>query len=306
MHSGKSVMELPLSKRTRTCIGDQHDRLQYSTEHEALISLANDMFGLYTWSHTVTQQNIDYIDCDSNKYSVGVVAFVKVELKNGIYHQDVGYGICSNSCCKGYAIACARKEAAANGLRETLRSFGCDVTRKVNEPTDMPVGSSGFKTSLQMNKHSLDTAVTNSSRLSADASPSVCLPSSDVLKQDRKRRQQHEQEELHEQIKDKQLTNSRDLQSESLVDKNTGHVGAIHCEEKGSDFIDDETLISTQELDRLVQSAEVQQSRRPLVCSPPKITVQATPPWPAARGSKVLGNRVMPRQLPMTCRRAQV
>jgi hypothetical protein len=58
MHSGKSVMELPLSKRTRTCIGDQHDRLQYSTEHEALISLANDMFGLYTWSHTVTQQNI--------------------------------------------------------------------------------------------------------------------------------------------------------------------------------------------------------------------------------------------------------
>jgi len=51
----------------------------------------------------------DFIDCDSNKYSAGVVAFVKVELKNGIYHQDVGYGTCSNSCCKGYAIACARK-----------------------------------------------------------------------------------------------------------------------------------------------------------------------------------------------------
>ena len=37
------------------------------------------------------------------------MAFVKVELKNGIYHQDVGYGTCSNSCCKGYAIARARK-----------------------------------------------------------------------------------------------------------------------------------------------------------------------------------------------------
>ena len=58
MRSVKSVTELPLSKQTRTCTGDQHDHLQNSTEHEALISLANDMFGLYTWSHTVTHQNI--------------------------------------------------------------------------------------------------------------------------------------------------------------------------------------------------------------------------------------------------------
>ncbi|GFG39601.1 hypothetical protein Cfor_08220, partial [Coptotermes formosanus] len=130
-------MALPAFNRTRTCTGDQHDHLQYSTEQEALISLANDMFGLYTWSHNVTHQNIekckpscqsissqkpkitafssflstfpDYMDCDSNKYSVGVVSFVKVEFKNGIYHEDVSYGICSNSCCKGYATACARK-----------------------------------------------------------------------------------------------------------------------------------------------------------------------------------------------------
>jgi hypothetical protein len=58
MRSVKSVTELPLSKQTRTCTGDQHDHLQNSTEHEALISLANDMFGLYTWSHTVTHQSI--------------------------------------------------------------------------------------------------------------------------------------------------------------------------------------------------------------------------------------------------------
>jgi hypothetical protein len=58
MHSGRSVMALPAFNRTRTCTGDQHDHLQYSTEQEALISLANDMFGLYTWSHNVTHQNI--------------------------------------------------------------------------------------------------------------------------------------------------------------------------------------------------------------------------------------------------------
>ena len=58
MRGVKSVTELPLSRQTRTCRGDQHDHLQNSTEHEALIKLANDMFGLYTWSHTVTHQNI--------------------------------------------------------------------------------------------------------------------------------------------------------------------------------------------------------------------------------------------------------
>jgi len=50
------------------------------------------------------------------------------------------------------------QEAAENGLREALRSFGCRFTRKVNEPADMPVESTGFKMSLQTDKHSLDTA----------------------------------------------------------------------------------------------------------------------------------------------------
>jgi hypothetical protein len=51
----------------------------------------------------------DYIDCEESEYSAGVAAFVKIELKNGIHHQDVGYGICNGSCSKGYAIAHARK-----------------------------------------------------------------------------------------------------------------------------------------------------------------------------------------------------
>jgi hypothetical protein len=73
---------------------------------------------------------------------------------------------------------------------------------------------------------------------------------------------------------------------------------------KENNLMDDETLISTQELDRVVQSAEVQQSRMPLLCSPPKNNSQITPPWAAAtRNSKVLGNTIMPRQLLMPYRR---
>jgi recombination DNA repair RAD52 pathway protein len=58
MQSDKSVTELPITKKIRTCIGDQHDYLECGLEHEALVSLANETFGLYAWSHSVTHQNI--------------------------------------------------------------------------------------------------------------------------------------------------------------------------------------------------------------------------------------------------------
>jgi hypothetical protein len=65
-------------------------------------------------------------------------------------------------------------------------------------------------------------SVTNSRGFSPDASPTVCLPSSDNIKLDKKRRQQQEPEQFLEQLKEKQLTNGKDPPSKSLVDKNTG------------------------------------------------------------------------------------
>jgi hypothetical protein len=76
--------------------------------------------------------------------------------------------------------------------------------------------------------------------------------------------------------------------------------GIKHNEEKENDLMDGEALISTQELNRVVQSAEVQQSRTPLLCSPPKRTVQTSSPWPATRDT------IMPRQLLMHPRRIPV
>jgi hypothetical protein len=57
MDNGKSITELPVPKRARTCKQGHHN-IEYSPEHEVLISLANEMFGLHEWSHTVTHQNI--------------------------------------------------------------------------------------------------------------------------------------------------------------------------------------------------------------------------------------------------------
>jgi hypothetical protein len=58
MQSGKGITEVPTPKRIRTYIEDQQDHLEYGPEHEALVSLANETFGLYTWSHSVTHQSI--------------------------------------------------------------------------------------------------------------------------------------------------------------------------------------------------------------------------------------------------------
>jgi hypothetical protein len=50
------------------------------------------------------------------------------------------------------------QEAATNGLREALRSFGCHFTGKVNESAHVPVKPNILKTSLQMDKQGLTHA----------------------------------------------------------------------------------------------------------------------------------------------------
>jgi len=50
-------------------------------------------------------------------------AIVRVELKDGTYHEDVGCGI-GDARQKGSAVEKAKKEAATDGLKRALRLFG--------------------------------------------------------------------------------------------------------------------------------------------------------------------------------------
>ena len=63
----------------------------------------------------------DYIEQVGDRFYVGVSAFVRVELKNGAYHEDVGYGVSEGLRSKGLSIEKARKEAATDGLKRSLR-----------------------------------------------------------------------------------------------------------------------------------------------------------------------------------------
>lgn len=48
----------------------------------------------------------DFIDCNeqTQRYSVGVTVIVRVTLRDGVYHEDVGYGLLENSKSKGAAL----------------------------------------------------------------------------------------------------------------------------------------------------------------------------------------------------------
>ncbi|XP_039213834.1 DNA repair protein RAD52 homolog isoform X1 [Crotalus tigris] len=117
-------------------------------EGHRVISLANEMFGYNGWAHSVTQQNVDFVDLNNGKFYVGVCAFVKVQLKDGAYHEDVGYGVSEGLKSKALSLEKARKEAVTDGLKRALKCFGnalgnCildkDYLRLVNKlPRQMP------------------------------------------------------------------------------------------------------------------------------------------------------------------------
>ncbi|XP_008299122.1 DNA repair protein RAD52 homolog [Stegastes partitus] len=106
---------------TRVAGGGQ--RVCYIEGHR-VISLANEMFGYNGWSHSISQQNVDFVDLINGRFYVGVSAFVKVQLKDGAFHEDVGYGVSEGLKSKALSLEKARKEAVTDGMKRALKCFG--------------------------------------------------------------------------------------------------------------------------------------------------------------------------------------
>ncbi|KAI4826094.1 hypothetical protein KUCAC02_021743 [Chaenocephalus aceratus] len=82
-------------------------------EGHRVIGLANEMFGYNGWSHSISQQNVDFIDIINGKFYVGVSAFIKVMLKDGAFMK-----------MWGMESVKARKEAVTDGMKRALKCFG--------------------------------------------------------------------------------------------------------------------------------------------------------------------------------------
>lgn len=163
-------------------------------EGHRVINLANEMFGYNGWAHSITQQNVDFVDLNNGKFYVGVCAFVKVQLKDGSYHEDVGYGVSEGLRSKALSLEKARKEAVTDGLKRALRSFGnalgnCildkDYLRSLNKlPRQIPLEVDLTKTKREDFEPSVEQARYNSCRQNETLGPpkpqdatSPCRPS---------------------------------------------------------------------------------------------------------------------------------
>ena len=71
-----------------------------------VINLANEVFGFNGWSSSITSLTTDFIDNneETKRVNVGVSAIVRVTLRDGVFHEDVGYGMVENQKSKGAAL----------------------------------------------------------------------------------------------------------------------------------------------------------------------------------------------------------
>ena len=76
------------------------------TEGWKVINLANEVFGFNGWSTAVVNVTCDFADYDpsTQRHSIGIAAIVRVTLRDGTYHEDMGYGMMENSKSKAAAF----------------------------------------------------------------------------------------------------------------------------------------------------------------------------------------------------------
>ena len=90
-----------------------------------VIRLANEIFGFNGWSHSVQSMTTDFVDeKPDGKVNVGMSVIVRVTLRDGTYHEDVGYGSIENCRGKAAAFEKCKKEGTTDAMKRALRNFG--------------------------------------------------------------------------------------------------------------------------------------------------------------------------------------
>lgn len=81
------------------------------------------MLGEGKWSHTITNQTIDFVESFMSKYVCGCVTFLKIQLQDGTFHEDMGYCY-TEDAMKGLSIHCARIGSLTDAFKRVLSCFG--------------------------------------------------------------------------------------------------------------------------------------------------------------------------------------
>ncbi|TEB20606.1 recombination protein Rad52 [Coprinellus micaceus] len=91
-----------------------------------IINLANEVFGFNGWSSSIVNLTTDFIDVnpETKRCNISITAIVRVTLRDGVYHEDLGHGLIENAKSKGQGLAKCKKEAVTDAIKRALRNFG--------------------------------------------------------------------------------------------------------------------------------------------------------------------------------------
>lgn len=91
-----------------------------------VVDLANEVFGFNGWSTSVKSLEVDYLDVEpeTGRCQCGVSAIVRITLRDGAYHEDVGYGHAEGVRGKHAALEKCKKEAITDSVKRGLKTFG--------------------------------------------------------------------------------------------------------------------------------------------------------------------------------------
>lgn len=93
-------------------------------EGHKVVALANSIFGFDGWSSEIRGMDVDYVEEKNGRYTLGVSCTMRITLASGTHREDVGYGSSVNMPNRFQAYDKARKEAATDALKRSLRLFG--------------------------------------------------------------------------------------------------------------------------------------------------------------------------------------
>ncbi|MCJ1297073.1 DNA repair protein rad52 [Xylographa carneopallida] len=108
------------------------------------VELANYIFGHDGWSSSIQDITIDFLEeSKEGRWNVGVSCIMRVTLRGGSYHEDVGYGQTVNMPGKAEALEKAKKESCSDGLKRAMRLFGNKLGNSLSDQQYMTLLKSG-------------------------------------------------------------------------------------------------------------------------------------------------------------------
>ncbi|KAF4319510.1 hypothetical protein G195_005335 [Phytophthora kernoviae 00238/432] len=88
------------------------------------IELANRAFGFNGWSCRIIECKEEFREKRGDRWSLAYSSFVRIELKDGTSHEDVGFGTSDGQRDLGAALEQAKKASISDARKRALRLFG--------------------------------------------------------------------------------------------------------------------------------------------------------------------------------------